>query len=138
MTDETTETRDYTKERDDRCVPLARELLKIIADQPDLQIGSISSKDEDVLEKEANNVNDYYTNLVRDHILNKFIESDLTVRDVNYTFTLMLEAIDMTKNKMIATIDTAYDIAVAKKFGHKYESEVLVREVNDVVVGKTE
>lgn len=112
--------RDFTKERDERCKPVALQILRIIADEGDnLLIGDKNQMDEDVLKYYV----DLYTNKIAPLILE---HGDMQIGDVTYAFQLAMQAIDFTMQRTTMTLEMRMNQAVAKQFG--------VDDVNDVTI----
>lgn len=79
---------DLDKLRDMRCVPIAREVLKIIANSDNLALG------EKVSDMER--INSYEPIFMK--IMARFVELDIPLKDVGYIFSLVSQALNFTKD----------------------------------------
>lgn len=120
-----------TKMRDDECIPIARELLKRIANRDDLLIGST----ETYTEAEAL---EYYNTLYSEEVAPYLVEKNVRVKDVTFIFQIMAQAVQLLQSRTEMTVDMRYDQAVAKALGADSADDVRIAEIQAQLVEKTE
>lgn len=119
--------RNYTKERDDVCVPIVRKIIGILASKPDLLIGS----QESGVNEEA--VVEYYSNIYVKEIAPLLIEENVRVDYIKYIFTLARSAIDFMADRTEMTIERHYNNATAFRWGVKDTEEITLQMLQDTL-----
>jgi len=114
---------DLDKLRDERCIPMAREVLKAIANQPNLALGS------DVSEKERIECYESIFNKIMDY----FRELDVPLKDIGYVFTLVTQGLNFTKDLVTMSMDNNVKRADSKLWG-KNTDDLTVQDVDKVLL----
>ena len=109
-----------TKQRDEKCIPIAKEIIKLICENN----GSIG----DVKQKKA--IKEYEDLEVK--ILNLYLENDLTSLEIDYIQQLALQAIDMPMNLVKASVISSYDRATEKVWGKAFE-DVTFKDLDKIL-----
>ena len=117
------EKRDYTAERNTRAIPIARELLKRLANREDLVMGDASQ--EEMIE--------YYSKVYVEDIIPYLLEKEVRIGDIGYIFKIMLQVINYTQDRTALTIELLYDKVTAKKWGKTDTDDVTVTELDQVL-----
>lgn len=115
-----TKEKDLTKERNEKCIPIAKEVLGLIS-KYDGPIGDI--KNEDIVE-------DYEDLEVE--ILKLYLKNKLTASEVTYIQQLVLQAVDVPLNFVKQSIFESWDRAMEVKFG-KPEEEVTLEDLDKIL-----
>lgn len=116
-----------TKKRDDECIPVAREIIRILGETKDLPIGTTESfSTESALE--------FYNQLYAEKIAPLLIEKDVRVKDLTFIFQIAQQAIQLLESRVTMTVDTRYDQAVAKLMGQEHIDEVRISNIQTVLV----
>ena len=97
MTPHDTPAEDLTLARDLRTVPIAKEILRIIASKDDIMIGS-----NDQLTEEG--VNTYYGEIYEKDIAPLLIKHNVRMNDVTYVFQLCFMALENVKRMVDHTL----------------------------------
>lgn len=109
--------------RDERCIPMAYFILKMIADkQPPM---AIEQKDVERLKKE------FYEPLSRD-IIGEMLEAGFRYNEINYTFRLLREPIEHLATIMEETANMHYETAETILFGKPY-NEITINDIDRIV-----
>lgn len=106
------EKRNYTKERDDEVIPVAKEVLLALVARKDLVIGSSES-----ITTEQAAV--YYRDLAKNVIIPLLIKKDLKVEDINYVFQVMVQPINFIKEMVLTSFEMNRKISDANLYGIK-------------------
>ncbi len=122
----TQQDRPLAKERDERCVPIARALLLALASHKDLQIGSNVTTTP---EKITKCYGDFYAEVA----IPLFMEKDLKLSEVGYVFSIMSQAIDLAKGMTEKSLDANRDIADARLYGVDNIDELTLKQLDDVL-----
>lgn len=96
---------DESKARLENIIPVAQEVIKIIAKYPAI-IGDMAKYDR---MKE-------YKDTVKE-IMELFVERDIPFTDRHFIFELVLQAYDSVKHQTMLSLDMGYNIALKKLFG---------------------
>jgi hypothetical protein len=99
--------KDLTMERNERCIPLAEELAKIIAASPDFVI--VETASESSLQKHSD---------ISEKVLQFFLDNNVAVGEISYIFQLMYAPFDsvklMVENSINMHLKKAQDILFEK------------------------
>lgn len=117
--------------RDEECIPVAKEILRIIASKDDLALGS----SESLTEVEAMK---YYKALYQSDIAPLLVKHNIKVKDINFIFQVSMQSLQLLMQISTSTVDTRYDQAVAKVMGVEEADEVRISNIQDVLVEKEE
>jgi len=120
---ESEEKRDYTAERNTRCLPIARELLKRISAHDDLLIGDTTPEESA----------EYYSKIYVEDIIPYLLEQNVRIGDIGYVFKIMLQAIQLSQDRTEMTLELLYEKATAKKWGKSDTDEVTVTDLDTVL-----
>jgi len=112
---------DLTVLRDEKCEPLAEEIIQIIAKHKP----SAAAKNQEELYK-------IYSPIVIE-INTMLREKDATISDVNYTWTIVQSIIDSAKGLSVNTIEQAFETAQKKLFSVDNISDLSLQEINNVL-----
>lgn len=88
---------DLSHQRDERCVPLAQELIKLLAGMDNMVVGSH-------INESKTPTNEAYLPVVRD-FLKLLIEKDVQVLDTTYIFALARQAIQFVQDSIDETLN---------------------------------
>lgn len=118
--------RDLAKERDDRCVPLAFELIKSLASMESLQVGSYV--DDDIAE--AN-----YSPVIH-KMVSLMIEKGVKVTEIVYIFSIAAQAFDYVKGVIDETMNQNINRNTETMYGlgRNDSDEITVKHLNDVTM----
>ena len=94
------------KERDKKCIPLAKEYLQSILD------GNLSLNGR---LKEEELKNEYEPIVLK--ILDSYLEKEVTIIEAGYIVKLVREMIDNTNNLLVSSVNESLRIAEKKLFG---------------------
>lgn len=111
---------DLSKEREQACVPVAKEIISILASEPDLMLG----------EQNPQELQDFYKKLFVEKIEPILRRENIKVIWMSYLFQIMMQPIDNTKMMVVDGVNGAFDLAVAKKFGVSDVDDV---RINDII-----
>ena len=110
------EERDYSKERDERCEPIASEVLQILADKaPDPTIGRQPDSKE-VEQEERKRMHEEYAPIAKE-VLQLCLDKNLQVQDVTYVFKILHGFVDHLKQKVQTSTRNAVQAAEYKLWG---------------------
>lgn len=108
---------DKSKERDAKCEPVAEEIIQIIAR---IRPSVSQLKDhEDMLKR--------YTP-IQQAVAQLFVDHDLSISEINYTWSIVQQVFDESKSLTINSIQMAFELCERKLFG--------VDNTNDVTMSK--
>lgn len=124
----TAEMHDLSHERDARCVPLAHELIKMLAEQSKMPVGS------HVNEKEGE-VEDYYRPTVV-AFMKRLITEEVKVMEVVYIFQLARQALEAVESVIDETMNRNMNRNTEAMYGLKDNDydEVTVKQLNTVAL----
>jgi len=114
--------KDLDKERDERCVPIAREALKIVA----AYHGELGDVAPTVLATSYNKL--------AESLLKYYLEKNVRMDEFNYINKLMLQAVSTVNDKVANSINMSLEIAQKKTFG-KAIGEVTMKELDAFLRG---
>jgi len=86
------EERDYTQERDDRVIPVAKKFIKLLAVRDDLMMGFVQAKEPEKTAK-------YYQKVFQEDVIPLLMEPNLKISDIPFLFSIILQPF-----QMVATI----------------------------------
>jgi len=110
---------DLTKERDDRCIPVAKLILKLIADS-DLKLGSMNS--QDLIDSNAS---------IAEKILALFLDQNVFVGEIDYIFTLAQQAYINSQYLVVRSYNHTKETCDTKLWG-KTLTELQISDINKV------
>lgn len=119
----------FTKMRDDECIPIAREIIKILGNEDGLMIGT----SESFSEAEAMS---YYNDLYETKIAPMLVEKNVRVKDLTFIFQIAQQAIQLLESRVTMTVDTRYDQAVAQLMDVSHIDDVRIENIQNVLVDK--
>ena len=122
------EPKNLTKERDLECVPLAREVLRILGAHSDLAMGS---EDSGVTQEQAI---EYYNNIFINELGPLFIEKNVKYSHIKYIFALVLEALEFLRLRTEMTLDNHYLNAMAYKWGVKDTRDIRISDIHETLL----
>lgn len=97
----------YNKQRLEECVPVAREVMKIIAESG-LTIGDTHARDTDQY------------NAVGNQILKLMLEHNIKFADHEFVFQLALQPLDTLREIVVKSLKVKMDYAIDKALGKDY------------------
>lgn len=124
---------DLTKERDDRCIPIVRELIKRLGNRADELVMEASNKDanrQDTL--------DYYGKVFLEDVIELLLQNNVRVDEVGYIFRLMLEPITHLSQQTTMALDMHENTALASLYGKNDPREITVVDVHRVLIERAE
>lgn len=120
--------RDFTKERDERCLPIARELALLLGTKAsEMPLGSSTSTEEKI---------EYFSTLVGETIIPTLEKYDVKIDEVGYVFSVLLEMVQQTFDRIEPTIQTAFEQATAYKWGVKDSGDITIGMVRELLTQK--
>ena len=124
------ENHDLSAERDEKVLPIARKLLKLLADREDLNMGSRASiKTQEEAAK-------YYQKVYQDDVVPLLLEHNMKLNDIPYLFSVMLQPIQFTSDITTSSIEMNRDLADAKKYGLKDIQDICVDDIDTALKDK--
>lgn len=109
--DNTPKKADLTEDRDRRCRPIAVQLLRYIADRPDIE-NHIGGHDITREKLEA-----FYSDVAKDFMENVLDTKELKITDLDYIFRIAMQPLDLLKGKITTTLDNQYNKATDYLWG---------------------
>lgn len=116
-----------TKLRDDECIPIAREILKIVGNTEELVIGTSETYSEEV-------ALEFYNKLYEEKIAPLLVEKNIRVKDITFIFQIAQQALQLLDSRVTATIDHNYDQSVAKLMEVTNIDDVRIGNIQNVLV----
>lgn len=114
-----TETPDLTQQRLDRCLPVAQEILSILAaSQPKMG--------------EYEESWDACYNDIAEKVLKLMLEKDIHFSDKEFVFQLLMQPFEATRDFVIKALAISMDKAFEKKFGKDY-SDVTFSDMDTIL-----
>lgn len=131
---------DLTKKRDDECLPVAREILRVIGEiYAECLIGDmniyLSAEEKAKGMTGAEKGQDYYRKIVEDKIMPVLEKANIRTHDVNFITQIVMQPFDFLKGSLIETFEIAEDNAVAAKFGVKHQNDI---RISDIIAAQKE
>lgn len=99
---------DKTKEGLERCIPIAQEVIRIIA-RHKIKLGKLSNEEKDK----------YYDPIAQE-VLNLMIEKNLLYMEKDFVFQLALQALEETKNKVVNSLQITWENMLKKYLGKDF------------------
>lgn len=122
MTDnQPTEQNDATKERDERCEPVAKEIVQILARH---NLSTKKMTNEEMLDN-------FGPAQVEINLL--MVEKGLSLGDVNYVWSIVQSIIDQVKNLSVMSVQKAFDTLETKIFAVDNLSDLTLQKVNEML-----
>ena len=114
-------------QREERCVPFAHRLIKLLAEQEKMPVGAHVV--EAVEEK------DYYAPTMRT-LFQEMLEADVKLTEVVYIFTLARQALDMVQSVVDETLNQNMNRNTETMYGLKHNDydNVTLKQLNAVVM----
>lgn len=120
---------DLTVQRDERCIPVAKKILSIVA-REDLLLTTSKEVNDEAMHK-------YYEDLYEKEIVPMLLTTEgLLVSDVDYCFKLAMSAIDFTRFKATNTLQEREEQAIAYKFDVSNTNDISLKKLNEVLKEK--
>jgi hypothetical protein len=125
-----TGTHDLSHQRDARCVPIAFELVKMLAKMESMPVGS------HVNEKE-NPASSAYLPVVKE-FLSLLIEKDVKIVEIAYIFSLVRQALEFVSETIDETMNQQMNRVTELVYGLNLNDsdEITVKNLNEVVIRK--
>lgn len=122
---------DYSHQRDARCVPIALELVKMLATMDKMPVGS------HVNEKETP-ASSAYLPVVKD-FLKLLIDKDVKIVEIAYIFSLVRQALEFVSDAIDETMNQQMNRVTELVYGLKQNDsdEITVKHLNEVVMRKS-
>ena len=119
------ENRKLAEERDEETIPVAKEVIRIIAEANLAMSGinPVQSKDNESYRATA------------EKVLELMLEKNLKVSDSNFIFQLVLQPFDQIKEIVLMSLKRSFEKAEAKLFGNQYE-DIRLKHIDEVIRGK--
>jgi ribosome maturation protein Sdo1 len=114
--------KDLTKARDNKCEPVAREIIQIIARH------NLDPKNVNHEEK----IKIYGPLQVEINQLMK--EKELTISEVNYTWSIVQVVLDNIKSLSVNSIQMAFDHLESKVFGVDNMNDITLQKIDDMLL----
>lgn len=125
MGEEKIQAGDLTKKRDEKCVPLARHLLKLLTKKA----GKIGSSED------AHQMKLTWIPAAKE-ALQLYLEADLTLDEVNYIHKLVLQAIGDVENLVVDSLNDSLTRLQKKLFDGKILSELSLKKMDNLLKTK--
>lgn len=123
---------DLSHQRDNRCVPIAFELVKLLAKMETMPVGA------HVNEKETP-MRSAYLPVVKD-FLKLLIDKDVKIVEIAYIFSLVKQALEFVSDTIDETMNQQMNRVTELVYGLKQNDsdEITVKNLNEVVMHKGE
>lgn len=112
--------RDVTKERDDRCVPVAKEVIKLIA-----AVDGLAGNVKPELLRES------YDGVAKD-ILQLYLDKEIQISEINFVGQLVLQIVNQVTDIVNNSVNHSLKKAEVKVFG-KEMREVTFKELDELL-----
>ena len=119
MSNQQKQEKDLTKERDERCVPVAKEVMKLIINYDGLMMGTVDVKE----------AMKSYKNLVQE-VKATLLKNNVKINEISYIFQLAFEPLDTVKNMVIENINHQINDLRNTLFGKEF-AEVTYSEMDE-------
>lgn len=113
---------DLTKLRDDETVPIAREVIKIIANTENLALGQYVSDEKRVQCYEP----------IYHEIMRLFVDRDVKLKNISYAFQLVQQALQFTSDMMAESVKMHDKQASGILFG-KDADDITINDIERVL-----
>ena len=123
---ETPVERDLSQERENRVIPAAKELLRVILTREDLVMGIGGAKN---IDKTAL----YYQGVYIEDVVPVLVKHNLKLTDLTYLFSVMLGTIELVKNITDQSFSMNREIAEAKLWGIEDTDDLTVADLEKVL-----
>lgn len=104
--------RNYTLERDQKVIPIVRELLKRMADRPDLLMGSSQT-----VVTGAEEFSKYYQKVFAEDLIPLLLKHNPKLKDISYIFSLILQPFQLLNDVVTSSFEMNRDLSDARKYG---------------------
>lgn len=112
--------KDLSKEREEECMPIAREILKLIGESSESFIlGSANMEDFTA----------FYQKFVAEKILPLVTAKNIKTAEHTFIMQMVLQPVDFIKNLLAASLEEAENAAVASKFGLKDHRDIRISDI---------
>jgi hypothetical protein len=109
------EQRDYTKERDERVIPVARELLQLLASNEKLPMGAeVTTGGQETVAKEC-------TEIYQKTVIPLLLEKNLKLDEISYLFSIMQQGVHLVSEITLSSLEM-----------NKKQSDAIAYEVGDI------
>lgn len=115
--------KDLDKARDRRTVPIAREVLKIIANKENLALGATMTDQERV---------DCYEPIFYE-ITELFLGKEIPMKDIGYVFQMVHQALELTQNIIVESNNRNSQRANAILFDVDDAEDITLNQIHDVL-----
>lgn len=115
--------RDLTQERDDRVIPVARELLARLVARGEIPMGTHAAKDDA-------ETAEWLSAVFQLDVVPLLKEHNLRYVDVSYLFSVLFQAFSLIKEVTEASLDMSREIAMARKWDVKDSDEVTINQLD--------
>lgn len=118
--------RPLAKERDKRCIPIARALLLALASDEQLKIGSEATISQDEAVK-------FYGDFYGKTVIPLLIEKDIALNEVGYIFSIMQQAVHSLSEITTKSLDMNRDIADARLYHVEDIDDLTIKHLDDIL-----
>lgn len=118
--------RDRTAERDAEIIPVVRELLKAMADRPDLLMGSSS-----LITPESAAV--YYREVYKEIVVPLFLKHNIKLDAIPYVFSLMMQPAQLLNDIVTSSFEMNRDLADAMKYNIPDIDDLRVQDLDNAL-----
>ena len=110
--------------RDEKCVPLAKEFLKVLVDC-DGKMGSTG---------DIENIQSTWEKAAKE-MLGKYLKTNLTIEETNYVFKCMIQALELTQNLICDSLLDSLKKLQQKVFDVPRLDEIPLKKVDEIIRG---
>jgi hypothetical protein len=123
---------DLSHARDNRCVPIAHELVKLLANMEKMPVGTHVNEKEKPMRS-------VYLPVVQD-FLKLLIDKDVKIVEITYIFSLVQQALEFVSTTIDETMNQQMNRVTELVYGLKQNDsdEITVKNLNEVVMRKGE
>jgi len=114
------EMKDLTKQRDEVCIPIVREIFKKLGARANLLMGPASQID----------LLDFYNEVYSMDIIPLLMREDFKVVYLEYVFNLMMQVVGNVQDRTLISINHRTDQMVAKKLGLEDKNDLTIPQLD--------
>ena len=112
--------KDLTRERNEKVIPIAQDVLKLVADAA-LPMGDNVHAHDNVK-----------FDAVSKKILELLLEKDIKYVDTNFLFQLVLQPLEIIKETVVLSLKRSFDLAETKAMGKEYR-EITLQDMDNLI-----
>ena len=107
----------------DRCIPVAKKIIKIITNH-DYKLGVLSDKEKDEV-----------FDPIAKEVIQLMVDKDLLYLEKDLVFQLVFQALEETKNKVVNSLHLSWELAVKNYFDGKDIVDLTLKDLDSKMRG---